>query len=154
MSGSRPRSTRLSRLLTPLVAAVVVSGTVVAVQQMPAAGGRPAPAGAAVRPETVWESALQGRRGLSPDVTVRQLARASVAAHGLRVRFGNPFGEAPVNIRNAWLGLPVASGLATLLPGSNRRITFHGRPTVSIGPGTSVLSDPVPVDVRTDQELR
>jgi lysophospholipase L1-like esterase len=156
MDGLTERSNRLTRLLAPVVAAVALIATTVAVQHLPDPAtpqARPVTATSAGSSVAVWESALQGRRGLSPDVTVRQLARASVAAHGLRVRFGNPFGEAPVAIRNAWLGLPIASGLATLVPGSNRPITFHGRRTVSIAPGASVLSDPVAVEVPADQDV-
>ncbi|HST85707.1 MAG TPA: GDSL-type esterase/lipase family protein [Kineosporiaceae bacterium] len=158
MLGRAPRSarsarfTRLNRLLAPATAAAVVAGTVVAVQQLPSPPTRPV-AASAPHSTAIWESALQGRRGLSPDVTVRQLARASVAAHTLRVRFSNPFGESAVGIREAWLGLPVASGLATLIPGSNHQITFHGRRTVSIQPGDSVLSDPVAVDVDAEQDV-
>jgi len=148
---ARPR--RLLRWLTPALAAVLVTGTVVAVQQLPATTARSIDAASSGSSVAVWESALQGRRGLSPDVTVRQLARSSVAAHGLRVRFGNPFGRAAVSIREAWLGLPVASGLATLIPGSNRPITFHGRRMVQIAPGASVLSDPVAVDVQAEQDV-
>lgn len=144
--------TRLNRLLAPVVAAAVVTGTVVAIQQLPSPPTRPV-ATTSSRAMAIWESALQGRRGLSPDVTVRQLARASVAAQTLRVRFGNPFGEAPVAIREAWLGLPVASGLATLVPGSNHPITFHGQRTVQIQPGDSVLSDPVTVNVSAEQDV-
>jgi hypothetical protein len=146
-----PRSRRL-RLPIPLVVALLVTGTVVAVQQVPTPRAEPV-AATASRAAAVWESSLQGRRGLSPDVTVRQLARASVAATGLRVRFGNPFGKAPVAIKEAWLGLPIASGLATLVPGSNRRISFHGQRSVRIGPGESVLSDPVPLRVQADQDV-
>jgi lysophospholipase L1-like esterase len=142
----------LARRLAPLAVAALVAGTVLAVQQVPEAGRRPVAttSGAGL---AVWESSLQGRRGLSPDVTVRQLARASVAARGLRVRFGNPFGTTPVVIREAWLGLPIASGLATLQSGSNRPITFHGRRTVQIAPGTSVFSDPVAVNVGAEQDV-
>jgi lysophospholipase L1-like esterase len=141
------------RWLTPVLSAVLVAGTVVAVQQLPNATSSPIQAASTSSSVAVWESALQGRRGLSPDVTVRQLARASVAAHGLRVRFGNPFGQAAVSIREAWLGLPVASGLATLIPGSNHPITFRGQRSVRIERGASVLSDPVAVNVQAEQDV-
>ena len=157
----RPARTRWApRKLAPVIAAVLVAGTVLAVDRLPGAGSSPpappaaAAAGAAgARPAAVWESALQGRRGLSPDVTVRQLARASVAARGLRIRLGNPFGQAPVAVRDAWMGLPIASGLATLAPGSNHPITFGGRRSVRIAPGGSVLSDVVPLTVRAGQDV-
>jgi lysophospholipase L1-like esterase len=147
---------RSTRLLAPVITAFLVAGTAVATQQPASSPQLPISAVAAASTGgsvAVWESALQGRRGLSPDVTVRQLARPSVAAHGLRVRFGNPFGESAVVIREAWLGLPIASGLATLAPGSNRRITFRGQRTLRLEPGASELSDLVAVDVQADQDV-
>jgi lysophospholipase L1-like esterase len=156
MHGSTIRSARPRRwagVLAPAIAALLVSGTVLSVQQLPSSTAKAVSAASRDSSVAVWESALQGRRGRSPDVTVRQLARASVPAQRLRVRFGNPFGTDPVLIRDAWLGLPVASGLATLAPGSNRPITFHGRRSVRIAPGASILSDPVGVAVRADQDV-
>src|SRR4051812_49136146 len=98
MQGSTPRSAhprrpgRWSRVLAPAIAALVVSGTVLSVHQLPSGTAKAVPAASRDSSVAVWESALQGRRGRSPDVTVRQLARASVPAQRLRVRFGNPFG--------------------------------------------------------------
>ena len=150
-STRHPVWSRLARGMVPVAAAVLVTGTVVAVQHLPRS--EPRAVAASTGSLAVWESALQGRRGLSPDVTVRQIARVSVAAHGLRVRFGNPFGQAPVTIREAWLGRPIASGLATLIPGSNRPVTFRGRTSVQIPPGSTVFSDPVRVDVAAGQDV-
>jgi lysophospholipase L1-like esterase len=110
--------------------------------------GPPGPRAAAV-----WESSLGGVHGVSPDATVRQIARVSVAGHGIRVRLGNPFGATPVQVRNVWLGRTVAPGAARLVPGSNRRVTFGGRPTVAIPAGGSVLSDAVPVTVEAQQDV-
>jgi hypothetical protein len=79
-----------------------------------ASGARPAavavsgsrqPAG---HPTAIWEASLEGVHGTSPDVTVRELARVSVDASGIRVRLGNPSGTSPVTVRDAWLGLPIA----------------------------------------------
>src|SRR4051812_2709152 len=92
----------------------------------------------------IWSASLEGVHGVAPDATVRQIARVSVAATGLRVRLGNPFGASPVVIRDAWLGRPIAPGSARLAPGSNQRVTFHGARTVTISPGQEALSDPVP----------
>src|SRR3954465_6481621 len=85
-----------------------------------------------VAPAGIWSASLEGVHGVAPDATVRQIARVSVAATGLRVRLGNPFGSSPVAIRDAWLGRPVAPGSARLAPGSNQRVTFHGARTVAI----------------------
>src|SRR5581483_11255929 len=60
---------------------------------------------------------------------------------------------APVVVRDAWLGRPVAPGSARLVPGSNRPLTFHGARTVTIAPGREVLSDAVPVAVDAQQDV-
>jgi lysophospholipase L1-like esterase len=101
----------------------------------------------------IWAASLEGVHGVSPDVTVRQIARVSVAGAGIRVRLGNPFGSDPVRVRNAWLGLTVAPGSARLVPGSNHRLTFHGAGNVTIQPGQLVVSDPVPVTVQEQQDV-
>jgi lysophospholipase L1-like esterase len=101
----------------------------------------------------VWAASLEGVHGSSPDVTVRQIARVSVGGTLIRVRLGNPFGSTPVQVRTAWLGRTIAPGSATLVPGSNHRLTFGGARTVSISPGQQVLSDPVPISVEAQQDV-
>lgn len=110
------------------------------------AGPRPGAAG-------VWSASLEGVHGVAPDATVRQVARVSVPASGLRVRFGNPFGTAAVVLRDVWMGRPVAPGSARLVAGSNRRVTFHGGRSVTIPPGHEVVSDPVAVSVDAQQDV-
>jgi lysophospholipase L1-like esterase len=129
--------------------ALAVLGSLSAAVPAGAAHPQTLPRGAAA----VWEAALEGVHGVAPDATVRQIARASVAAATIRVRLGNPFGSAPVRVRDAWLGRPVAPGSARLVPGSNRRLRFHGSGSVTIAPGQEVLSDPVPVAVEAQQDL-
>jgi lysophospholipase L1-like esterase len=113
-------------------------------------------AGPAVLPHGaagVWEAALEGVHGVAPDATVRQVARVSVAGSGIRVRLGNPFGSAPLVVKDAWLGRPVVPGSAALVPGSNRRLTFRGDRTVTVPAGAEVLSDPVPITVQAQQDV-
>ncbi|MBV8942887.1 MAG: hypothetical protein JO240_14255 [Solirubrobacterales bacterium] len=104
-------------------------------------------------PEGVWEASLEGVHGTSPDVTVRELARVSVPVSQLRVRLSNPFGSAAVEIKDAWIGRPIAPGESQLFPGSNLRLTFAGRPTASIAPGGAVVSDPVAIDVPAQRDV-
>src|SRR4051794_10103194 len=118
-----------------------------------AAGSKPGDSSSAGARAGVWSASLEGVHGVAPDATVRQLARVSVPAAGLRVRLGNPFGASPVVIREAWLGRPIAPGSARLVPGSNQRVTFHGARTVTIAPGQETLSDPVPISVAAQQDV-
>ena len=101
----------------------------------------------------VWEASLEGAHGTSPDVTVRELARVSVPVTRLRVRLGNPFGSTAVVVKDAWIGRPIAPGVARLVPGSNVRLTFAGGSTVSIAPGSEVVSDPVAMSVEAQQDV-
>jgi lysophospholipase L1-like esterase len=130
-------------------AALVVAASLSAAARADASGRPDAPRGATA----VWAASLEGVHGVAPDATVRQIARVSVAGSGIRVRLGNPFGSTPVLVRDAWLGRTVAPGLARLVPGSNRPLTFHGSRTVSIAPGREVVSDAVPVSVEADQDV-
>jgi lysophospholipase L1-like esterase len=131
--------------LAVLVAAVSLSGAAPVLAAGPAA----LPSGAA----GIWEASLEGVHGTAPDATVRQVARVSVAGSGLRVRLGNPFGTAPLHVKDAWLGRTVAPGSARLVPGSNRPLTFRGARTVTVPAGGEVLSDPAPVRVEAQQDV-
>jgi lysophospholipase L1-like esterase len=105
------------------------------------------------RDAAIWSASLEGVHGVAPAATVRQIARVSVAGAGLRVRFGNPFGQIPVRILDAWAGRTVAPGSARLVPGSNRPLTFGGARTVTIPPGREVWSDLVPLTVDAQDDV-
>src|SRR5690242_4319273 len=144
-----------SRLTRPVawLSAMAAVGALTAA----APGGTAASAAGATGPARgaagVWSAALEGVHGTAPDATVRQIARVSVAGSGIRVRLGNPFGTTPVRIRDAWIGRTVAPGSATLVPGSNRRLTFHGAGAVTLQPGQEVLSDPAALSVAAQQDV-
>ncbi|WP_202917828.1 GDSL-type esterase/lipase family protein [Streptomyces taklimakanensis] len=101
----------------------------------------------------VWSASLQGVRGTSPDLTVRNIARSSVAASSLRVRVGNPYGDRPATFRSATIGLQLRVGEADLVPGSLRTLTFEGRRQVTVPPGGHAYSDPVPLRVAAQRNL-
>jgi lysophospholipase L1-like esterase len=149
---TRAGAVRLAAALTAVAAAVALGGSAPA-----AAVGPTAPTAADhardSRPVAVWAASLEGVHGTSPDVTVRVIARASVAASSLRVRVGNPFGQTAVTIREAWLGRTLAPGTAQLAPGSNHRLTFGGARQVTLAAGESRLSDAVPLSVPAQQDV-
>ena len=162
MSGDVFRNSRRRRLLIVLVAAAALLGSVAgAATAVPLGRATHGAAPAAARETAaavsqykgVWEASLEGVHGTSPDVTVRELARVSVPVTAVRVRLGNPFGTAPVEVKDAWIGRPLAPGVARLVPGSNVRLTFSGRPTVSVAAGTEVMSDPVSMTVPAQQDV-
>ncbi|MET7620641.1 SGNH/GDSL hydrolase family protein [Streptomyces sp. NPDC005408] len=85
------------------------------------------------------------------DRTYRLVVRTSVGGSALRIRLSNAFGDQPVTFGRAFAGLR-ASG-AALVPGSNRPLSFGGSPTVTVPPGGTVYSDPLPGTVRAQSDL-
>jgi lysophospholipase L1-like esterase len=85
------------------------------------------------------------------DQTLRQIVHISVGGELLRVRFSNLFGEKPLVINAASIGIQSADAVVT--PGSLRQLTFGGVPSVSIPTGARVLSDPVELAVDAEADL-
>ncbi|MFI7633108.1 GDSL-type esterase/lipase family protein [Nonomuraea sp. NPDC049400] len=100
---------------------------------------------------TTWAAAAERAGGGLRDLTVRNIVRTSAGGTGLRVRLTNAFGDRPVTFGHVYVGVP-ASG-AALVPGSNRMLTFGGIPEVTLAPGTTALSDPLPGHVAPRQRL-
>jgi len=77
--------------------------------------------------------------------TIRQIARVSLGGDRVRIELSNVYGKQPTLIGAAHVAL-VGNGVAAA-PGSDRALTFSGRPFVVIPPGAEVLSDPVELSV-------
>ncbi|TDD20096.1 GDSL-type esterase/lipase family protein [Nonomuraea diastatica] len=103
------------------------------------------------RPVTTWAAAAERLGGGPRDLTVRNVVRTAVGGSGLRVRLTNAFGDRPVTFGHVYVGVPLAG--AALEPGSNRMLTFGGSPEVTVAPGATALSDPLPVPVRPRHRL-
>lgn len=73
--------------------------------------------------------------------TIRMIARVSIGGEQIRVRFSNSFGTTPVTIGGAHIAL--AGKGASIMPGTDRELTFSGEKSFTIPPGTLILSDPV-----------
>lgn len=134
-----------------------------------------APPRAAAAPPSAWFSAwsrpqsvvtgeaadpLGGGRLPGPllDQTVRDVVRVSGSGTALRVRLSNrygasltPTGTTPLRVEAVTVGL--RSSGAAVVPGSLRRITFGRADAVSVPPGATVVSDPVSLPVRSQQDL-
>jgi len=107
------------------------------------------PVQAADRWAASWSTAvvpLDEMKGLPADggdFTIRQVVRLSSGGRQLRLRFTNALGTAPLRIDGAHVAHSVGAGSAAIAPGSDRAITFDGRPGVAIPPGAIFLSDPI-----------
>jgi lysophospholipase L1-like esterase len=76
--------------------------------------------------------------------TFRMIVRPDVWGRQVRLRFSNAFGTRPLALDGVYVGLVL--GGPSLIKGSNRPVSFAGKPDISIAPGASAWSDPVDLD--------
>src|SRR6266545_5531966 len=82
------------------------------------------------------------------DQTIRQVVRVSVGGDTLRVRLSNEFGGRPLVIGAAHVARGAEGGAPEqIAEGTDRRLTFGGRDSVTVPPGAPALSDPVALRV-------
>jgi lysophospholipase L1-like esterase len=142
-------TTRLRRLCTAVVATLGVAtltltGSAVAADRPAAWTGTwsTAVTGAATAP--VPATFFENR-------TLRQIVHTSIAGRSLRVRLSNEYGTEPLVIGEARLARH--AGGAQIMAGTDRRLTFGGRSSVSVPPGAPALSDPVTLPVPALSDL-
>ncbi|WP_432491256.1 SGNH/GDSL hydrolase family protein [Kineococcus auxinigenes] len=87
------------------------------------------------------------------DQTVRQVVRTSIGGGSLQVRFTNEFGETPLLIGEAHVGLRDGSTGTDVLPGTDRTLTFGGSTSTTVPAGAPLLSDPVQLDLPDGGDL-
>lgn len=98
-----------------------------------------------------WTTATMPLRTTIEAQTIRMVVRTSIGGSGLRIRLSNVFGSRPVRFDSVYVGLREEG--ARIVPGTNRRLTFRGRPAVRVAPGRAVWSDPLPGPVADRTEL-
>ncbi|MHB8302341.1 MAG: SGNH/GDSL hydrolase family protein [Acidobacteriaceae bacterium] len=74
--------------------------------------------------------------------TLREIVHISVGGEQSRVWFSNRFGTEPLLIGSAHVAL--SAGGSALQPGSDHALTFHRMASITIPPGATIVSDPVP----------
>lgn len=73
--------------------------------------------------------------------TIREIIRPTIDGERLRVRFSNELGATPLALGSAHIALVKDDG--SIVPGSDRSLTFGGKTEVQIPAGAPMLSDPV-----------
>ncbi|MFD8921220.1 SGNH/GDSL hydrolase family protein [Streptomyces sp. NPDC059569] len=111
----------------------------------------PAAVSAATTPVVTWAASADRLDAAVPARTHRVVVHTSAGGSALRIRLSNAFGEQPVTFGRAYVGVR-ASG-AAVVPGSNRALSFRGAASVTVPPGGSVYSDPLPGTVRPQSDL-
>ena len=77
------------------------------------------------------------------DQTFRLIVHPSLWGPQARFRFDNAFGTRPVTFDGVFVGLQRAGSV--IEPGSNQPVSFGGQRSVTVTPGQSAWSDPVPL---------
>lgn len=82
--------------------------------------------------------------------TLRQFVHVTIGGQHLQVRFSNAYGTNPVTMDSVHVALSAAArsrGSGTINTATDKALTFHGAPSVTIPPGEAVLSDPFDYDL-------
>lgn len=98
--------------------------------------------------------------GSAPDFTgktLREIVHTSVPGQQVRVWLSNRFGSEPLQVGAAHIALSAAASVGTnhdgtpnqsgIQQGTDRALTFHHMASVTIPPGSAIVSDPVALDV-------
>jgi lysophospholipase L1-like esterase len=104
---------------------------------------------------TAWGTSQQvlGQTRVS-NATLRLIARVTVPGDGIRLRFDNTFGTAPVTFGNVSTGpRQSANNRASISPGLLMPVMFDGQSSIAIPAGGSVTSDAIPLRVDAQEDL-
>ena len=138
--------------LPVLAAAFLVGGSAMSLSL---ASANPAPRESespshATRWVATWGAGAQNIGFVFGGITIRNIIFTSVGGSEVRVRFTNAFGDQPLEIGQAAIGL---AGAGSSIDGPNAAVTFFGQRSVTIPPGAEVLSDPVRLDLPALSDL-
>ena len=153
MPRQRPR--RLSRVL--LIVLVLAALTLTSSLRSAGAAGSPSTPSTGAQLLGAWSASPQppdlggiSRTGFH-DQTLRLIVYSHFPGARLRIRLSNTFGTTPLTIGQADVALQSAG--ATIVPGTDRRLAFAGRRTITIPAGAEVSSDPVALTIGAEQNL-
>ncbi|GAA4631956.1 SGNH/GDSL hydrolase family protein [Actinoallomurus vinaceus] len=102
------------------------------------------PGPGAARWVATWGASPQDMGNNNYTGTIRNIVFAAVGGHSVRVRLTNTFGNQPLKIGDAYIGVSGADGN---IHGPNVPLTFAGSRTTTIPQGAEALSDPVSLTV-------
>ncbi|GAB3409081.1 SGNH/GDSL hydrolase family protein [Massilia agilis] len=85
------------------------------------------------------------------DQTLRLVVHASIGGNRVRIRLSNEMGSTALRVGQA--DIAVRASVASIVPGTDRPLTFGGAPSITIPPGAAALSDPVELNVAPLSDL-
>jgi lysophospholipase L1-like esterase len=89
-----------------------------------------------------WAASAQQIGDVAPGQTFRQVVHTSAGGSSLRIRLSNAFGTEPVTFGHVYAG--DRQPASAVVQGTNRQLTFAGSESVTVPPGGTVSSDPLP----------
>lgn len=107
--------------------------------------------GASPAPQLPGEAQMQAAKLEFDNQTLREIVHTSIGSDTVRVRLSNAYGKQAVEIGVVHIALRDKG--STIVAGSDRTLTFSGRPAVSIPADALVLSDPVKLNVPAAGDL-
>jgi lysophospholipase L1-like esterase len=87
------------------------------------------------------------------DATLRQIVHLSIGGPQLRVVISNRFGTAPLHFTAVHVARPVSTASAKIVEGTDKALTFSGRPEVIVPAGADYVSDPTDFSVAALSDL-
>src|SRR4051812_40930581 len=106
---------------------------------------RQAPPAAPTQTATAPPKAGPGGIRSFTNQTVRMIVRTSIGGRRLRVKIANAFGNGPVTVGAAHIAIRKAD--SEIVAGSDRPLTFNGKPGGMVGPGAVLISDPADLNL-------
>jgi lysophospholipase L1-like esterase len=83
--------------------------------------------------------------------TVRMIVRPTISGPSLRIKLENTLGQSPATFSAAFIG--VSDSGASVVPGTNTKLTFNGGTSLTLAPGAGAWSDSLAFDVKAFQRL-
>src|SRR4051794_19502740 len=107
--------------------------------------------GASPAPPYANPAQMLANKLLFSNQTIREIVHTSAGGGTVRVRLSNAYGREPITIGAAHIAL--RDSQSAIVPASDRRLTFGGRPSVSIPADAMVLSDPASLEIPTSGDV-
>ena len=87
------------------------------------------------------------------DATLRQMVHLSVGGPAIRVHLSNAFGTEALHITSVHVARPHSTSSPSTDPATDRPLTFAGKPSAEIPPGSELISDPIDYPVTPLSDL-
>ncbi len=108
--------------------------------------------GASPAPQLPDEAQQRAAKLIFSNQTLREIVHTSIGANTVRVRLSNAYGQETLEIGAAHIARREKG--SAIVAGSDRPLTFSGRPAVSIPANAIVLSDPVNLEATRRKRSR